>query len=333
MLRHAALIGQPARSGSRAQILATCLSLAAACGGAAWPAGAMSVTGAPQQPISTIDVLPLDLELWTESGHERNPGDLRMFAESRLLGGALGALTKRGYSVGAQIDWDGNYAGGAALAPNDLDATIGALARYGESTQKAPGRLPVPYLPARLGTQTGSDATLYIGGWSYVAKDRMSTGEKVAAGIAIALVVVVVVAIVVAVLSDKDSKSSGGGHRASTGVRDHRVGGSSEGASGGVLVTAGGGIRHRSTGAQVAVSVLDAFGRTAEVIASHPAWSEYPAAPHEGEDSKMYVEMTLVDNRTGLALWHSHQLFPASGASADDVDRVARTLLASLPAR
>jgi hypothetical protein len=325
-----------------AAILATCSILAAGCGGAAWPAGAVSVTGAPQQPITTIDVLPLDLELWTEAGHEHNPADLRLIAEARLLNGALGALVKRGYAVGAQIDWDGNYAGGAALAPADLTATIGALARYGETTAKVPGRLPVPYLPARLGTATGADATLYIGGWSYVAKDRMSTGEKVAAGIAIALVVVVVVAIVVAVLSDKgSSKSSGssGGQRASTGVRDHRVGGSSEGASGGVLVTAGGGIRHRSSGssgssgAHVAVSVLDAFGRTAEVIAGHPDWSEYPAAPHDGEESKMYVEMTLVDNRTGLALWHAHQLFPASGASTDDVDRVARTLLASLPAR
>ena len=43
--------------------------------------------------------------------------------------------------------------------------------------------------------------------------------------------------------------------------------------------------------------------------------------------------MTLVDNRSGQVLWHAHQKFPASAASKDDVNRVVRTMLASLPAR
>ena len=47
----------------------------------------------------------------------------------------------------------------------------------------------------------------------------------------------------------------------------------------------------------------------------------------------MYLEMTLVDNRTGFALWHAHQLFPASAADPGETARAARTMLAQLPTR
>ena len=47
----------------------------------------------------------------------------------------------------------------------------------------------------------------------------------------------------------------------------------------------------------------------------------------------MYLEMTLVDNHTGLALWHAHQLFPANAASPEETARAARTMLALLPGR
>ena len=63
----------------------------------------------------------------------------------------------------------------------------------------------------------------------------------------------------------------------------------------------------------------------------HPDWSG--DVPATGEDSQMYVEMTLVDNATGLVVWHAHQKFPASAASKEDLARVARTMLASLPGR
>jgi hypothetical protein len=82
-------------------------------------------------------------------------------------------------------------------------------------------------------------------------------------------------------------------------------------------------------GADVAVNMIDAFGRTAELAAASD-WEHDESLPHEGE-SQMYVEMTLVDNHTGLALWHAHQLFPASAADAEDTARAARTMLALLP--
>ena len=40
-----------------------------------------------------------------------------------------------------------------------------------------------------------------------------------------------------------------------------------------------------------------------------------------------------IDSVTGAVLWHAHQKFPASAASKDDVNRVVRTMLASLPTR
>ncbi|HEX8115300.1 MAG TPA: hypothetical protein VF516_46555 [Kofleriaceae bacterium] len=47
----------------------------------------------------------------------------------------------------------------------------------------------------------------------------------------------------------------------------------------------------------------------------------------------MYLEATLIDNRTGLVVWHAHQTFPAQLDHADDTERVMRTLLAQLPPR
>jgi hypothetical protein len=47
----------------------------------------------------------------------------------------------------------------------------------------------------------------------------------------------------------------------------------------------------------------------------------------------MYLEMTLVDNRTGAVLWHAQERFPANAARPADVGRVTRSLLATLPRR
>jgi hypothetical protein len=81
-------------------------------------------------------------------------------------------------------------------------------------------------------------------------------------------------------------------------------------------------------------AAIDAFGRTAiDLAVSVPDWSEDPALPPDTAESQMYLEMTLVDNHTGLALWHAHQTFPASAASASETARVARTMLSTLPER
>jgi hypothetical protein len=47
----------------------------------------------------------------------------------------------------------------------------------------------------------------------------------------------------------------------------------------------------------------------------------------------LYVAMTLVDNRTGAILWHSHATTRTNAAHTKDVEKTARTLIASLPTR
>ena len=62
-------------------------------------------------------------------------------------------------------------------------------------------------------------------------------------------------------------------------------------------------------------------------------WRAQPPSPDLDKHSQLYLEMTLVDNRTGLVLWHTHQVFPANAAKPGDPERAARVLLSSLPAR
>jgi hypothetical protein len=134
----------------------------------------------------------------------------------------------------------------------------------------------------------------------------------------------VAIVVIAAIAKGSHGGGGGGGHG----------GGGGGGGAGHIAASAGRGIGHVAShvAARVALRTIDAFGRTAEVIADHPEWASEPGVPHGG-DSQMYLEMTLVDNHTGLALWHGHQTFPASAAKAGDVERAARTILASLPAR
>jgi hypothetical protein len=321
-----------------------------------WPQQPVSVATqafATQGPIATIDVLPLDLQLWAEPGYNVDLVRVRDGTEVNLMSVALDTLARRNYSLGAIIDWTGAYPGGSALTRDELVATVGALSRYGAVAAEHPGQLPVPYLPARLGTTTGADATLYVGGWGYVAEHRDSTGDKVAQGILIGVLIISVVAIIAIIAS----KSHGGGHggggshggsshgggshgggRGGYGGAGAGAGGHSAGGAGGAIgrgaFTASRGAQHVHRAARATEGVIDAFGRAAfDIAISSPDWGENPALPHEGGESQMYLEMTLVDNRTGLALWHAHQTFPASAADPKETVRAARTMLNQLPAR
>lgn len=299
-----------------------------------WPRQPVAVTTqafAHQAEIATIDVLPLDLQMWGGRDNTRDLDSVRSGAELNIMNVALEALARRNYAVGAMIDWNGDYPGGNALSKDDLLATVGSLGHYGAAAAEHPGELPVPFLPVRLGTTTGGDATLYVGGWSYVASHRDSAGEQIVEGIVIGLLIISVVAIIA--MATESSKSSS--HSARGGGAGHAGGGSSHGgfsaARGVAHVHGAGAFRH---GLGAAAQLVDAFGRTAVDLALSTAdWGEDPALPHAGADSQMYLEMTLVDNHTGLALWHAHQVFPASAASASETARVARTMLAQLPGR
>jgi len=323
--------------------------------------------------VETIDVLPLDLQVWAEPGYDATTGALQGRTATEIMTVAVDSLDARNYKIAAMIDWNGDYDGGNALAKDDLLATVGALSHYGAATAGHPGRggpLPVPYLPARLGTATGADATLYMGGWSYVSMSHddddddhhhFSIGELLLVG-----VLVVGLIAIIAGATKSHGHSGGGGHgggdghgsagggHGSRGSAGHvggsggHVGGGGHGGGGigggGSIAVGGGGTGHRVGGGHVGGAprlhhhprllsgVADAFGRVAEDIAfTAPDWEDDPALPHDNGPSQMYLEMTLIDNHTGLALWHAQQLFPADATNQHDVTRAANMMLQTLP--
>jgi hypothetical protein len=291
------------------------------------------------QPITSIDILPVDLQLWTDDPDRGDPDQLRAAAESTLAGAITAALFQRGYQVRALVDWQGTYdvGGGHALAytPDDLAATMDALSGYGTEASRQPG-LPVPHLPAHLGDATHSDATLYVGGWAFVGDDT-STGTKVAEYIVIGIIVIAVV--VIAIAAAKGS-GGGGGHGGGVahGTGTVNIGGVVRpggfvhpGVSAGHVIVGGGGPVHGAAPRMIERPMRggDAFGHLDVEVDDRPDW--YEDSPHDGRSS-MYVEMTLVDNHTGLVLWHARQRFPASAARSEDMQRVITSLIATLPA-
>jgi hypothetical protein len=334
--------------------------------GAAWPNKAAGLARPEVHRIETIDVLPVDLEVWTENGYPQPPEAVRDAASNLLLTSAVEVVQNRQYAIDGLIDWNGAIDGrGEVMPAADVDATIATLAHYDEVAGRYTLHLPDPHLPSKLGQVSGADATLYIGGWGYVAAHHDSTGEKIAEGVLIGVAVIAVVAIVAIALSGSHGGGSHGGgshggggggshgggggrghaapifhdHRtvattdspqfASIVVHDHR---STEGLAPIVRDHRGGDVgvhvsESRPTRVDTAIDIVD------DIDVSRPEHPDWSGDVPQGEDPEMYVEMTLVDNATGLVVWHAHQKFPASAASKDDLARVARTMLASLPGR
>jgi hypothetical protein len=276
----------------------------------------------------------------------RSPDELRVHAEAGILGAASQELLARGYVLGTAMGWDGGYVrpdgtNGVALAPEAVLATVDSLASYGLAAERSRG-LPVPFLPARLGEGTGTDATLYIGGWTFEGK-HSSTGDKVAKGVLIGLVIVGVVVVIAALVKGKgDGLGSLGGKAASGAVRVAssvgRVAARTALRAGNLAVElTRGAARHADEVLDATVEVLDAFGRSSTHLSiggggtARPTWSARPGVPHQGQ-SRTYLELTLVDNRTGLVLWHARQAFPAHAAREASARRMLHTAMASLPA-
>jgi hypothetical protein len=330
--------------------LATSATLLAACG-PSWPSGVAATVAPRAQPVRTIDVLPLDLQVWTHPALRGKEDEIRARAEARILGTAGDALVRRGDAI-TMIDWNGDtMATGQpanAISRDDLLATVDSLSAYGAQAEAKPHTLPIPYLPARLGTTTGSDATLYVGGWAYVgADDGDGVGTKIAEGILIGVAIIAVVGLIALAASSK-SHGHGGSHSGSSHGSSGGSGGHVAAGGGGTVATGWGHQGMVSTGrgdyrphsghprataagdiADATLDVVDAFGHVI-IDVGRPDYYAGTNVPHDG-DSKMYLEMTLVDNHTGLALWHAHQAFPAGADHPEDVTRVANMLLATMP--
>jgi hypothetical protein len=330
--------------------IAALSALVAACG-PKWPtvrslADPSFAGGGPGSAVGTIDILPIDMQVWTSPQAEKSPAELAGALDEMVGGQVAARLAERGYQVVAQMDWNGRYTAPDGTVHNampepELGAVAYALSGYGEAQRKVRTGLLVPYLPAKLGQETRSDATLYVGGWAFAGKDGgMSTGAKVALGVfAVAVVAVVVVA---AIAGGKNGGGDGVGKvlgGAANGV------GKVASTAGRVAVRAVKPIARagtRLTAAMVRSSphmvdmtldVMEAMARTGthvEIYAGRPDYYR-SSAPHKGR-SAMLLEMTLVDNRTGRVLWHARERFPASPSKPQQVEKAVKRLLAALPA-
>jgi hypothetical protein len=299
--------------------------------------------------IQTVDILPVDVQVWADPRTRARPDYVRQLLEQNSAAFTSAELASRGYQVVADIDWDGAYPAPdgqryQALTPTEVVETNYALSSYGQAVHLAGDGLLEPYLPHRLGAQTGSDATLYIGGWAYVGKDPSE--NKVAKGILIGLLVVAVVAVVVIAVASKGEggdglgKLLGGAGKAAAGA-GKAAGKVASGMAHAVARTGGQLVRGtlRVTNEVVeAMGRADFRGRTNTHIhintggATRPNYYRRNDTAHKGR-SQMYVEMTLVDNRTGATLWHARQRFLANASKPDQVRTVVRRMLASMPQR
>ena len=323
----------------RSLALTTIVSMLAGCGGRQWPAHAISATDPAIAQTVSVDILPLDLAVWTAPGVQSSGEAIRAQLETGILDATLESLGKHAYGVGAMIDWQGRSGGVDIMAREDLLATVGALAHYGDQLPAPQADLPQTTLPAKLGETTGADATLYLGGWALATPPHENTAEKVAGEIAVALAVVAVVAIVAILLDSKSSKSGSSKHdkrggaaihedreEAIIGARDHRSSAPAR--------------DHRSSAPDLHVSSPTADVRPRSHTSLDLSWgadlvqaAAWHPQPRPDAESGLYLEMTLVDNKTGHVLWHAHQWFPADPEKPADTRRAVRTLLASLPMR
>jgi len=301
------------------------------------------------RPVGTVDVLPVDMQLWTHQGSKRSPDDLVETFENRARGSMTAVLANLGYDVVATIDWRGTYTAGdgraaQAMSEADLVATANSLSGYGHAVAEAGQGVPVPFLPVRLGTRTGSDATLYIGGWAYVGDDGgSSTGTKVAKGILIGALVLVVIAVVI--IGMKRGGGGGGGGKVAGAAGRAAAG------SGRAVGRAAGGIgraaartgrvvmRGMARGTRAVAEGMwrsaDALGRThthIDIYSGRPDYFEQKKAPKKGR-SRTYIEMTLIDNVTGQTLWHARQNFAASASNSRHVVEMIHRMMATFPAQ
>lgn len=330
-----AVVATLLRTSVTASVLAVAL-LSGACGGSRWPNQVATVTAADASPVRTIDLLPADLEVWSDPDATGDADQIRMAAEARLVGVASETFYHRGYQVGAVLDWEGRYVGPdgtpqVALTRPMLSATVDSLASYGTFVGDSHS-LPDPILPARLGA-SGSDATLYIGGWGFVGKapERGQVAGKVILGTLLIVGVIVIIAALAKSKSDPLGKLGGGTARA-VGRAGASMGRAALRAGSAVVEISRVGLQ----GLEGLEPILEPAFEVAVAapppiaIPQRPVWSSDKTLPRTGR-SKMYLEMTLVDNRSGRVLWHAHQAFPANPGSSRDVMKAAKQMLATFP--
>lgn len=331
----------------RGLVVAALALLIAGCGGRSWPTVKPQVAAAnpAAAPVRTIDILPMDMAVWTYRENGRvDPNGLREQVDALTAGAVRASLAQQGYLISADIDWNGNFVDNDGTVANAMRAeevayTNAYMAGYGRAVAQAQQGLLVPYLPARLGDVTGADATLYVGGWSYVGEDKKDgTGTKIAKGVAIGILAVAVIGILV--LTAKKGGGGGSGLGKVVGGAGKLATGTARvaGRAGGVFLR--GSAKVASQLARGVANGFDAMGRGHTHISIDlggrgsyvpPDYAAERDLPRRGRSS-MYLEMTLIDNRTGMPLWHARERFPANGTNVEQVHEAVRRMLTTLPA-
>jgi hypothetical protein len=283
--------------------------------------------------------------VWTLPGH-RDAFAVAGELHGTLAGLVATELARRGYEPAAQIDSSGLYvdaqgATRAAMPADDVARTNYSLSGYGRAQSRVEGELLPPYLPARLGAATGSDATLYVGGWAFAGQDKKSNkaGKVIGTILIVALIAVVIVAIAAGTKGGKGGggvgKVAAGAGRAAVGVA--RVAGRMAGRVAWTAARTAGRV-----GLEIArdpqlfrftLETLDEMARAGTHVAIYSGRPDYYAeGPRRGR-SALFLEMTLVDNHTGRVLWHARQRFPASPEQPAQVKRAVARVMATLPAQ
>lgn len=327
--------------------LSVAIAAAGVACGPSWP-GVRATADRSVSEIRTIDVLPADVQIWTHDKARTSPAEIAERFDGQVVGTLTGLLARRGYQVGAQVDWHGRYLSARgletqAMSPRQVAETAFALSSYGVARARAGAHPVVPHLPHRLGDSTGSDATLYVGGWAYAGKDGMSTEKKVLIGVGVVLIVAI---IVVAVLSDGKVGGLGGVGKgvAKVGKGTAKVAGRVVGGVGRVALHAARGttrvmaemakgMANANVNIHINADSVDCFGRRdthVDWYSGRPDYYEQPSTPKKGR-SISEIEMTLVDNRRGVVLWHARQRFPGNPAKPGQVRRMLESLVATLP--
>jgi hypothetical protein len=308
--------------------------LAAGCG-RSWPAvrSLADVEFLEAGGVRTVDVLPIDVGIGA-ADDGREPPEIIGERFTLLAEGELSSqLAMRGYHVRTYLGWDGTDRRSRAqlMSREALEATQASLASFGTAQATARDVLLTPYLPARLGEASGSDATLYVGGYAYSGVDpRGVNAGDVAKVVLIAMFIVVVVAVLV-VAARKGGGGGGGGGvaraAASAGANVGRGVARAGVVAGRGLARLGRASWHLMRGWHG----VDAWGRAQNhitVYAGMPAGP--PPLPADGP-SRTLLEVTLVDNHKGIVLWHARQEFAANPARPADVKEVVARMLGGLP--
>jgi len=241
--------------------------------------------------VRTVELLPIHVGVAAYPGSPDPPEQIAARFDERLRAGLADGLSRHGYRLTAD-------AGEAMFTREELVGTARAFAEYGRDQATATALLS-PNLPAMLG-RGGADATLFVGGFAYAGEDGGVSAGEVAKWVFIGIFIIVVV-VVVAVMAKRSGGGGGGGVKAPSAPSMPRTA---------PVVVAPRGFRSGSVDLAFPLLVPDG---------------------QEDAPSRMWLQMTLVDNRTGEALWHTQADFAASPANDDNVDEAVRRLLMTLP--